>query len=648
MQLPRQDRIARRASQREARAAARAAKQQQSSASAPQPAAHAIPLPSRKSPDFAEPLVSIIVTGRNYGHFLANCLQSCLAQHYQKREIIYSDDASTDDSVFIATNLGVKVVAHPRHCGVVAARNRGARVSSGDLLIFLDADDQLRPDYIHEKLAFIRDHHSFAYGNIQSFGESTGYQVPPEWTSHDALLENNFCETASAIWRHIFLAAGGWQDTPSDTAWDWHLWLRAARIAPPVKTNSTLLYRVHKQSNGHIAGVFHAGEKQREAFAAIRAQFLDGQSPAIKPRDKAKVRVGFILPGIHLGGAAQWLASLLKYAPQDRIAWSIVALTRHDEQDVSLLSEISRSILVVGDEHLRGDRICNMPTIGDAVRLVAAESDVLVCWCQEPLGEMLDNTYAGKTVLLSHGSCPWTRDFLERQQAYATHLAAVSHAAAQIFDDDQNKPLAVLHNGADVERCTPRHSRRALRRHYGIGRHEIAIGHVGRFSWDKNPLAPAVAAAVLGKPYRAVYFGSGWRQYDVTEAVKNVISDPIFCGETRHPGDAFTAIDCFILATPHEGFALALIEAWLCGTPVVATRVGAIPELEDQFGPLVIPVSVRPTPQELAVAVKAAINDENRPLVEKAKAVALEHFTAQAMTKRWVEYLCDTLQSPAE
>jgi glycosyltransferase involved in cell wall biosynthesis len=147
---------------------------------------------------------------------------------------------------------------------------------------------------------------------------------------------------------------------------------------------------------------------------------------------------------------------------------------------------------------------------------------------------------------------------------------------------------------------------------------------------------------MLGEPYRAVFVGSGWREYDVKEAVTNAVRNPVFAPECDQVGNPLAAADCFVLATPHEGFSLSLIEAWLAGTPVVATRVGAVPEIEARFGSLVVPVNVRPTPQELAAAVRLATSKRNKARVAKAQKVAREHFTAAKMGERWAEYLLAT------
>lgn len=583
------------------------------------------------------PSVSIIVAARNYGRFLSDCLSSCVNQSVPAVEVIYSDDASTDDSIAVAKSIsGVKVIACPRQGGAVAARNRGARASKGDVLIFVDGDDQLPPDYVAQKLFALKPEHSFAYGGIQNFGQRTGLQRAKDWPGYAGLLENNFCESASAIWRHVFEEVGGWQETPENTLWDWHLWLRAARIAAPVKSNSTLLYRVHGQSNSQTTGFARPGGDLPAILDRLRLQFKPG-GRKWKPAEKKPLRVGFVFPGVHMGGATQWLASLLEHGSAGgEIAWSGIALSRQDKQDDTRIAALAKKTIIAAGPDLRHPAVLNLASPAAAVQFVAAESDVLVCWCREPLEDLLGD-FAGPVVLLSHGSCPWTEELIRGQQDLATHFAAVSKAASAVFTGGVD--VTVLHNGAEPERCKPKRPRAMVRKAWGLKPKEIAIAHIGRFSWDKNPLAVANAAAVLGAPYRAVFVGSGWREYDVKEAINNAVRNPVFAPESDQVGDALAAADCFVLATLHEGFSLSLIEAWLAGTPVVATRVGAIPEIEAKFGPLVVPVPVKPTPKDLAAAVKVAVSRRNKERVAKAQKVAREHFTAKTMGQRWAEFL---------
>ena len=90
--------------------------------------------------------LSIIIPCRNTGDWLAQTIRSALAQTRPPDEIIVVDDGSTDDSASIAASFGapVRVVTGPA-TGAADARNHGAALTTGERLMFLDADDLLVP-----------------------------------------------------------------------------------------------------------------------------------------------------------------------------------------------------------------------------------------------------------------------------------------------------------------------------------------------------------------------------------------------------------------------------------------------------------------------------------------------------------------------
>ena len=92
--------------------------------------------------DAATPSASIVIPVYNGARFLAQAIESCLAQDHRADEIIVVDDGSTDASVDIARGFAaVRVLELDANRGPATARNRGAEVSRGAVLVFHDADD---------------------------------------------------------------------------------------------------------------------------------------------------------------------------------------------------------------------------------------------------------------------------------------------------------------------------------------------------------------------------------------------------------------------------------------------------------------------------------------------------------------------------
>jgi glycosyltransferase involved in cell wall biosynthesis len=93
-------------------------------------------------------LVSCIIPCYNAAPWLAQTLESALAQTWPEKEIIFVDDGSTDGSLAIARPYearGVRVLRQSNR-GAAAARNAGLAAAKGEFFQFLDADDLLTTD----------------------------------------------------------------------------------------------------------------------------------------------------------------------------------------------------------------------------------------------------------------------------------------------------------------------------------------------------------------------------------------------------------------------------------------------------------------------------------------------------------------------
>lgn len=102
-----------------------------------------------------QPLVSIIIPCYNAEAWVAQALESALAQTWEHKEIILVNDGSRDGSLPVAKRFesrGVQVVDRPNR-GASAARNHGLRLARGDFIQYLDADDLISPQKIELQLA---------------------------------------------------------------------------------------------------------------------------------------------------------------------------------------------------------------------------------------------------------------------------------------------------------------------------------------------------------------------------------------------------------------------------------------------------------------------------------------------------------------
>jgi Glycosyl transferase family 2 len=100
-------------------------------------------------PSMIRPRVSVVICNFNYEAYIAQAIDSVLAQTYPAHEIIVVDDGSGDGSLAVVERYthqpGLHIIRQPNG-GQVSAYNRGFVVTTGDVVLFLDSDDALLPD----------------------------------------------------------------------------------------------------------------------------------------------------------------------------------------------------------------------------------------------------------------------------------------------------------------------------------------------------------------------------------------------------------------------------------------------------------------------------------------------------------------------
>lgn len=361
---------------------------------------------------------------------------------------------------------------------------------------------------------------------------------------------------------------------------------------------------------------------------------------------RPRVRAAFLTPTLLMGGAERWMISLARCCDRRRIEWVGTALTARAPASPLLCKEMATYMPIHAD--FQAGPLSASPYIHywrssrAALEAATREADVLVTWGVPDLGRLVGGLGI-PIVFVSHGSGDpeWSARTIHSSEAGATHFVAVSEPARSPFRAGVQERTTIIHNGIDVERSTPTVSREETRAAWGVEQGHRVIGYVGRFSGEKNPSAAARAAHALGGNFRAVYVGEGWMEENLRREIEAFAGDRVrFAPMDRITGNALSAIDVFMLASPAEGFSLSMAEAWWNGTPVVATRVGAVPELERRHGQLVAPVPIDASADALARGVEMALEPRfSEQVVPRARRMVHQFHTAGAMAAQWTEYL---------
>jgi glycosyltransferase involved in cell wall biosynthesis len=185
------------------------------------------------------PLVSVVTPTLNHAAVLREAVASVRAQDYGSLEHVVVDGGSGDGTVDVLNALGASVrwVSEP-DAGQAAALNKGVRMSSGEILGWLNADDLYEPDAVSAAVAFLEAHPEVAlvYGDAV-FVDGQGHELGPcaqvrPFTYAELVSDGDFVAQPAAFFRRAAFEAVGGVDESLSWAMDYDLWLKLAARYP--------------------------------------------------------------------------------------------------------------------------------------------------------------------------------------------------------------------------------------------------------------------------------------------------------------------------------------------------------------------------------------------------------------------------------
>jgi glycosyltransferase involved in cell wall biosynthesis len=165
--------------------------------------------------------ISVVVPVNNGGERFVKCLNSIVQAIPSPQEIIVVVDGGEDNSWQEAQKLGVQVIREPVSGGPARARNRGAREATGDIILFLDADVTVPASLIGQVSEIFEREPKLAavIGSYDDDPEAANFFSRYKNLLHHFTHQNassrasTFWGACGAIRRHIFLAAGGFDES---------------------------------------------------------------------------------------------------------------------------------------------------------------------------------------------------------------------------------------------------------------------------------------------------------------------------------------------------------------------------------------------------------------------------------------------------
>lgn len=210
------------------------------------------------------PLVSVIVPAFNAERTLSRAFNSVLQQHYPHWELTIVNDGSSDGTGNVSESIAkvdprVRVV-HQKNLGLSAARNRGLQESSGELIQFLDADDELLPEKLAVQVEILepRSAVDLVICDAEIVRSDSTLKSPyqfPDKNFATELWERNFIVVNSPLIRRQMInltgafhhePAGGYEVYGCE---DWEFWLRMFQLGAKCQITRKVLVRNHQDGS---------------------------------------------------------------------------------------------------------------------------------------------------------------------------------------------------------------------------------------------------------------------------------------------------------------------------------------------------------------------------------------------------------------
>lgn len=240
--------------------------------------------------------VDVVVPCYNYGRFLTDCVTSVLSQSILDVRVLIIDDASSDNTVEVATRLKasdsrVEFVPHASNVGHIRTYNEGIEWANGEYFLVLSADDLLVPGAL-ERAASVMDQNPDI---VLTFGECVTWQernpfpkVCPtqeySWARCDLVREMstsaaNLVPTPTAVLRtRVQKTVGGYRETLPHSG-DMEMWLRVAANGSVAHIDAVqAIYRKHPtaMSNSYCVEMLADYRQRYLAFESFFAEY-DGR-----------------------------------------------------------------------------------------------------------------------------------------------------------------------------------------------------------------------------------------------------------------------------------------------------------------------------------------------------------------------------------
>jgi glycosyltransferase involved in cell wall biosynthesis len=568
-----------------------------------------------------QPLVSVVIPCFNYGQFVAAAIDSILLQTLPNIEIIVVDGGSTDGTTIeILKNIQrpkTRIFFREGRHYVGSNRNYGISIATGRYICCLDADDTLDCTYI-EKAAFYLETYGYDIVStaINFVGAKQGKLDILQFPDLTDMAIGNHVLTCAVFRKSFWLNFNGYIDTgigQDHVAEDWDFWLRlcgnGARIRN-ISTEHLFNYRIHNGASLSNNVEVKPIEQQKNAILLRNKTLLTSKrlrnsarlkhtrircdpiqtALTISVRGTANTKINTLilaLPYIIVGGAERLLSGLCSYLVTKN--WRIIVVTTMD-QDSSFGNSIDWFKAATSEVYVLQNFLKNDERIDFLDYLIESRKPKYILNAGSTL--IYEQLPRIKRKYPTICSVDLLFNLLGHTQSHAKYKKFIDFALAEnqeVYDWYQNtagwrtNQIRKLSSGVDLKKLRPSIRPNHLVEKYSVSEDSLVIGYSGRLSFEKSPDL-FVEIANLSINISNVCFimtGVGPMHDEICKLIAKLPKTVkfIYAGLVDNVDEYLALYDILILPSRTDGRPLVVMEALACGVPVIASNIGALPDL---------------------------------------------------------------------
>ena len=371
------------------------------------------------------------------------------------------------------------------------------------------------------------------------------------------------------------------------------------------------------------------------------------------PEDRDPLRVMFVITSMPVGGAETLLVELVRRLDRSRFSPELCCLKEPGPLGEMLAEEIPVAhnllahkldlrVLVRLTRLLRARRIDAVVTVGAGDKMfwgrLAAQlaGTPVVCSALHSTGPPDEIKTANRLL------APVTDAFIAVAEPQGRYLVEHERCPAD--------KVRVIPNGVDARRFHPRWPSESLWSELGINASTPVAGILAALRPEKNHELFLEAAELIRRRLPSAKFlviGDGPRRADLEKRARELSLDESvhFLGTRSDVPEILSLLNVLVLTSHVEANPVSILEAMACETPVVATRVGSVPEtvIDDETGYLAAPGDA----QQIADRVVELLNDPEHAaaLGRNGREHVLSHWSSRRMVTGYEDLISEIYRS---